>query len=326
MARHTPIEAEQMKDARVTGTAGAHLAAAAGGSIRTHPLPPDGFNPRAASPLELRRHGLPQRPDPAIRPELAARWDEVFSHKLTYITPTFRPMQELLPGIERRGHPRQDVVTVTHPFWSGGVVHATGGETFTWVLGQWNVPDVAPAAEGQGSWYSIAWIGIDGNADLTQIGTLQSVSVDANGTVSKDCYAFYEWFPLSWQAITNFPVSFGDTILGLICLQSPTEAWFSLLNVTSGIHAGFTFTAPAGTVSSENQAEWILERPGINGTSAQLPNFGEIYFDSAMGGHGLDFLADAGTDTAINMVVDGTTMATTTVETPTLIKIAYTGG
>lgn len=59
--------------------------------------------------------------------------------------------------------------------------------------------------------------------------------------------------------------------------------------------------------------------------SAQLPNFGEIYFDSAMGGRGLDFLAEGGTDTAINMVVNGTTVATTTVETPTLIKIAYTG-
>jgi hypothetical protein len=297
-----------------------------GERIRTHPLPPAGFNPRAASPLELRRYGLPQRPDPTIRPELAARWNEIFSRKLTYITPTFRPMQELLPGIERRSRPRQDVMSVTHSFWSGAVVHATGREAFTWVLGQWNVPDVSPAAKGQGSWYSIAWIGIDGNTDVTQVGTVQSVSVDANGNLSKDCYAFWEWWPNSWQGITNFPVSFGDTVLGLICLDSPTEAWFSLLNVTSGIHAGFTFTAPAGTVSLENQAEWILERPGISGTTAQLPNFGEIYFDSAMGGHGLDFLADGGTDTAINMVVNGATVATTTVETPTLIKIAYTGG
>ena len=66
--------------------------------IRTHPLPPAGFNPRTASPLELRRHGLPQRPDPKIRPKLAALWDDIFSRKLTYITPTFRPMGELLPG------------------------------------------------------------------------------------------------------------------------------------------------------------------------------------------------------------------------------------
>jgi hypothetical protein len=302
----------------------------AGGSIRTHPLPPDGFNPRTASPLELRRYGLPQRPDPAIRPELATRWDEIFSRKLTYITPTFGPMQELLPGIERRGRPRQDVVTVTHPYWSGAVVHATAGETFTWVLGQWNVPDVAPPAKGQGSWYSFAWIGIDGNSDVTQIGTIQSVSVDANGNLSKDCYAVYEWWVAGqttpWHAITNFPVSFGDTMLGLICLDTPTEAYFNLLNVTSGILAPFHyFGPPAGIASLENQAEWILEHPGVTGASPQLPNFGEIYFDSAMGGHGLDFLADGGTDTAINMVENGTTVATTTVETPTLIKIAYTG-
>jgi Peptidase A4 family len=302
----------------------------AGGKVRTHPLPPDGFNPHAASPRELRLYGLPQRPDPAIRPQLAARWDEIFSRKLTYITPTFRPMQELLPGIARRGHPRQDLVTVTNNTWSGAVVHATAGETFNWVLGQWNVPDVAPAAEGQGSWYSFAWIGIDGNSDVTQIGTIQSVSVDANGNLSKYCYAVYEWWAAGqnspWQAIMNFPVSFGDTMLGLICLESPTEAYFNLLNVTSGILAPFhSFGAPGGTASLENQAEWVLERPEIKGVNPPLPSFGDIYFDSAMGGHGLDFLADGGTDTAINMVVNGTTVATTTVETPTLIKIAYTG-
>lgn len=297
----------------------------AGGSIRIHRLPPDGFNPRAASPLELRRYGLPQRPDPAIRPQLAARWDEIFSRKLTYITPTFRPMQELLPGIERLGRPRQNLVTVTNPTWSGAVVHAPAGETFTWVFGQWNVPDVAPAAEGQGSWYSFAWIGIDGDTDVTQIGTLQSVSADANGNLSKHCCAVYEWWPNSWQAITNLPVSFGDTMSGLICLDSPTEGFFNMLNMTSGIHTGFAFTAPAGTVSLENQAEWILERPEINGVNPPLPNFGKIYFDSAMGGRGLDFLADGGTDTAINIVENGTTVATTTIETPTLIQIAYTG-
>jgi hypothetical protein len=298
-------------------------------------LPPDGFNPRAASPLELRRYGLPQRPDPAIRPQLASRWDEIFSRKLTYITPAFRPMEELLPGIECRGRPRRNLVTVTNPTWSGAVVHATAGETFTWVLGQWNVPDVAPAAEGQGSWYSMAWIGIDGYLDVTQIGTIQSVSVGppvlhgsrragnsgVYGSVSKDFYAVWEWWPNSFQAITNLPVSFG-----VICMDSPSEAHFNLLNVTSGTLAAWMPIVPPGTTTSmENQAEWVLERPEINGVNPPLPNFGEICFDSAMGGNGLDFLADGGTDTAINMVVNGTTVATTTVETPTLIKIAYTG-
>jgi hypothetical protein len=254
-----------------------------------------------------------------MHPKLAARWDEIFSRKITYITPTFRPLEELLPGVKRRGRPQRDSVTVTNPTWSGAVVHATGSQTFTWVLGQWNVPDLAPAAGGGGQ-YTFAFIGIDGNTDVTQIGTVQSVS-----GASKSCYAVYEWYPNSWSAITNLPVSFGDTMIGLICLDSPTEAFFSLLNATSGIHAGFVFDAPAGTASLENQAEWILERPEVGGVNPPMPNFGEIYFDSAMGGHGLDFLADGGTDTAINMMVNGATVATTTVETPTLIKIAYTG-
>ena len=32
-------------------------------------------------------------------PQLAARWDRAFARKLTYVTPTFQPMEELLPGI-----------------------------------------------------------------------------------------------------------------------------------------------------------------------------------------------------------------------------------
>jgi hypothetical protein len=69
-----------------------------------------------------------------------------------------------------------------------------------------------------------------------------------------------------------------------------------------------------------------MECPGVKNVPQVLPNFGEIYFDSAMGGRGLDFLAEAGTDTVINMVDENNvTVATTTVETPTLLKIAYTG-
>jgi Peptidase A4 family len=292
---------------------------------KPHPLPPKGFDPRAASARELRRYGLPQRPDPAVHPQLAGRWDEIFSRKISYISPTFRPLEELLPGVKRHGRQRPGLVTVTNPTWSGAVVHATDNRTFTWVLGQWNVPDVALAAGGNGAQYTFAFIGIDGNSDVTQIGTVQSVSPATNGSLSKNCYAVYEWFPNTWSAITNLPVNFGDTMIGLICMESPTEAFFSLLNVTSGVHAGFAFDAPAGTASLENQAEWILERPEVSDVNPPMPNFGEIYFDSAMGGHGLNFVADGGSDTAINMVVNGKTVATTTVETPTLIKIAYTG-
>jgi len=76
--------------------------------IRTQTAPPGGFDPGAASALELRRYGLPQRPDPGVRPDLAARWDAVFSRPLRYITPEFTPVPALVPGIERRPRLRPD--------------------------------------------------------------------------------------------------------------------------------------------------------------------------------------------------------------------------
>ena len=85
------------------------------GSTWTHPLPPDGFDPRAASPLELLRYGLPQRPDSAVRPELAAVWDEVFSRKLRYIAPVFQPVQDLVPGISRPDRPARTRTAPTAP-------------------------------------------------------------------------------------------------------------------------------------------------------------------------------------------------------------------
>jgi Peptidase A4 family len=294
-------------------------------SVKTYPLPPENFDPRTAQPRELRRYGLPQRPDAAIRPELAARWDKIFSRKLTYITPSFQPIEELLPGIKPRGPLGPKLVTVTHPYWSGCVVHASATQTFNWVEGEWAVPDVQPPVSGQGKWYSFAWIGIDGTADVTQIGTVQYVATDGSGKVSKSCYAVYEWWPNNWTVINNFPVNFGDTMTGVICLESTTDAYVNLVNLTTGLRTGFDITPPSGTVSAENQIEWVFEHPGVSGGSSQLPKFGEIYFDSANGGNGLNYVVDAGTDTVINMVQNNVTVATTAVETPTLIKITYTG-
>ena len=74
-------------------------------------------------------------------------------------------------------------------------------------------------------------------------------------------------------------------------------------------------------------SDLILERPELSTGQAQLPDFSEIYFNSAYAGRGLDFVAEGGAaDTVLNMVENGTTVATTTIETPTLFKIDYTGG
>src|SRR3954454_867264 len=293
--------------------------------VRTHPLPPDGFDPRTATPEQLRRHGLPQRHDPAVRPELADRWDGVFSRRLTYLMPELRPLHEVLPAFRpsQLRAPVPPAVRVTNGIWSRAVVHsANASQTFGWVTGTWTVPDVAHAGSGSETDWLLAWIGIDGINDVTQIGTVQSVSSGG----AKQCYAIQEWWPTPWQVITNLPVAFGDTVTGLICMTSATEAWFTLINLTSGHAVAYVvLDAPAGTTSEFNQAEWVVERPEVGGTNHRMPRFGDVFFDEAYAGRGLDFLADAGSDTIIDMVTDGVTVATTTVETPRLIKVAYTG-
>src|ERR1700722_11492322 len=182
------------------------------GSTRARPVPPRGFDPRAASPLELRRYGLPPRPDPAVRPELAAVWDKVFSRELSYITPVFQPVQELVPGITRADRPRPDA-NGTNATWSGTVTHAPTGEAFEWVFGQWNGSDLEPGGEGPGSCFAATWIGIDGVTDVTQIGTMQVASRASKGRPTMSCFAWHEWWsafaPSPWVAISNFPLSFG---------------------------------------------------------------------------------------------------------------------
>src|ERR1700722_2593970 len=48
-----------------------------GTRLRICPPPPEGFDPFAASRVDLARHGLPLRPDPQAQPDLAALWDRL---------------------------------------------------------------------------------------------------------------------------------------------------------------------------------------------------------------------------------------------------------
>jgi hypothetical protein len=256
-------------------------------------------------------------------PQLAARWDRAFARKLTYVTPTFQPMEELLPGIGTLD--RQLDANANNSIWSGSVVTTTTTDKFKSIAGEWNVADVAPPSSGAGTWWSVSWIGIDGYGgnDVCQIGTVQAVTQAAGGGLSKSVYAWTEWFPRSWVAIPSFEVSFGDSLSALLCIQSPTEASFNMMNMTTGVHTGFAFTAPPGTTLAGNTAEWIVERPGINGSTSQLADFGEVYFDGASASTSANHAVDAGSGTLLNMVENGATVTTATDENATLIKVTY---
>jgi len=291
-------------------------------NIRLHPLPPKGFDARKATPATLKTFGIPQRPDPKLFPKLTERWDKIFSKEIEFITPEFKPMEELIPGIKRTHGPIKEVANSNTSIWSGSVVQTPASDPFKSISGLFNVADVASPNGAAGSLYMVSWIGIDGYGgnDVCQIGTVQSITTAGNGSVSKNVYAWTEWFPASWVGISNFQVNFGDSISALLCINSPTQAGFNMFNETTLQHTGFTFNAPAGTTLTGNTAEWIVERPGIGGGTASLPSYGDVYFDGIASTKS-NKAFDAGNGLLLNMVEGTTTVSVATSENATLVRV-----
>jgi hypothetical protein len=251
--------------------------------IRTYEPAPADFEPLTAPDHLLLHHGFPARPDPETSPELRKRWERAFSRKLTYVVPTFLEMIGKTHGPRCKS---ETDAAGTSGNWSGSVVFVpNAGDSFKWIEGRWTVPNPYPSTS-DGNWdYASEWIGIDGDrsGDVFQAGTETTV-LYVGGTTLRDCYAWWEWVPAYEMRIPNFPVAPGDVMWCLLCVNSPTEGTIFLRNVSGGHSTWFTVTAPPETSLVGNSAEWIVERPTVNGSLSRLADYGLVYFDE---GHAL---------------------------------------
>lgn len=138
------------------------------------------------------------------------------------------------------------------------------------VSGSWTVPSVTSTGSQS---YSSIWIGIGGEFDQTliQVGTEQD-SVNGSATY----YAWYEMLPNTAVLIPSFEVSPADQIQASIALSSlSSNTWsISIKDLTSGGNFQSTFTY----ASKQLSAEWIVERPELNGALTELANFGSATF------------------------------------------------
>ena len=300
--------------------------------IRTYEPPPAGFNPLTASPSSLRYHGFPTRPDARKEPKLRQLWDKMLSRPRTWITPTFREVPgkshgpALRPGRSRaRVSASRGIANATSSNWSGSVAFPSARRTFGWVAGQWTVPN--PHAPGFGSYYASEWVGIDGwgSPDVLQAGT-ETEKVDLGIFSFTQVYTWWEWFPAGEVAITNLPVSAGDIMYCLICVNSTTTATVYFTNQSSGVSTSFSITAPRGTTLVGNSAEWIVERPTINGSVASLSDTKVVYFDEGIAGlSGTPFtIIDLGSGMAVTMVGNNNaSLSVPTLETSQLMKVDW---
>jgi hypothetical protein len=296
--------------------------------VRLFSAPPDGFDALRADDRALIAFGYPPRPDQHKDPKLYAQWRRRVSRRSTRVEPVFvrnpgivhGPMRGPSAGPEPLRAAAARSANATSTNWSGSAVFATAGDSIGWIEGEWTVPDPSDPHGGQSSYYSSAWVGIDGwgSPDVLQAGTASSL---VNG--SKHVYAWWEWFPDFEVAISNFPVSAGDTMYCLICATSPTAATIYLTNDSTDQHTSFSITAPSGTSLQGNVGEWIVETPSVGGQPTTLPDYGVVYFDDGFA-HQKAGLLDAFTGTPITLVnASNAGLSTPTLEKSELVKVTY---
>jgi Peptidase A4 family len=295
-----------------------------GAKIATFDPPPTNFNPLIASADDLARYGFPQRPSD---PQLLARFQNHYTRiqgRYHFIQPTFRvdptKTTHTQPGSKTAGTEKSDN-------WSGGVVYAPAGQSFSWLQGEWVVPDVYPPTPGK--WhYCASWIGLDGDggsSDVCQAGMICS-AYQTGGTIQRNIYPWHEWYPQSWVEITNLAISPGDMISMLICTPSgagSTSATIFFCNVTSGASTAYTITAPSGTKLAGNSAEWITETPMVNGQLATMPDYGEIFFSICEAHLTNGSVVNGGTGNNVNLERNDKTQSSGTLITPTIIQCKY---
>jgi hypothetical protein len=274
-----------------------------GVTVHTFPVPPLSFDPAKADKRELARYGLPSYPFKF--PDLAKKWEARLRRPYHIVPPIFRLMDYKRHNLLKLkdGHAPE-----TSTNWSGGIVFPPSGDSMKWVEGTWTMPNASPPPGAQdGIWYSAStWIGLDGDdgsGDVLQAGCDADVIV-SGGVVQHQFNPWWEWYPAGTYWISSIPVSPGDELNCLICVQlgSTTGAAIWLGNNTTGVGTWFSATAPTGTMLQGNVAEWIVEALEIDSNVPELAQYSPVDFRECNGGTVGGKSVQVGSGNTINMV------------------------
>jgi hypothetical protein len=155
--------------------------------------------------------------------------------------------------------------------WSGYIV-ASGiqnrSRVVSSVSASWAVPEIKPS---ENNTFSSVWVGIGGYEEdtLIQTGTAHEC---INGKFVY--YAWYELVPDHLVHIPNIQVQAGDAVTASINLiNENTNTWsIEIADITRSERFKRTFVYNSSRLS----AEWVVERPKVNGTISTLADFGNV--------------------------------------------------
>jgi hypothetical protein len=231
-------------------------------SWRLSPAPPQGFAPLAATAKELKKHGLPQRPDARDQPHLAALWDMCARryHGFEHLSPNIKPSEHGMTALPASLSPLENC---------GYSLSSTSSQPFVALFIHWTVPHLiyTPAALNENHFHTFVEIGFlaDVHVEMT-VDTAQQVTsiVTVNGS-----------------PVTNLPVTPGDAMSAVMCVNTQpggTTVFIGVANETRGqtinLSAG-TVNLPALSIDAGVTLDLVQNNPTLNA----LPRFGVVYFD-----------------------------------------------
>lgn len=253
--------------------------------------PPAWLNPLTATDGDLAMYGYPPRPNPEMQSARFQSWQKAMAQSKHFVLPNLSITNKVhgpTHTVQARSptQPPADSGT-TNAFessnWSAVVV-PSGASSFSTnsfhsVAAEYVVPVASqgPGVCNAGTDYSSSWVGIDGSGspDVLQAGTESDASCGL-----QSYYAWYEWYPQSEVQIGGFAVSPGDDIWIEVWNTSPTQGYAYIVNESTGQALNLSFVAPSGTQLVGNTAEWVVERPTINGSYATLAVYASDYFSN----------------------------------------------
>jgi hypothetical protein len=225
---------------------------------------PSGFDPVAASDADLDRYGYPPRPDSSASPDAYAEWVQAVRSVRIHVAPSGVVRTDRVQGNTTSGN------------WSGIVAKGGGGQ-YTKAIGKWVVPTVFTDGDHSPA-YSSLWVGIDGytSGDIVQDGSESDAAV-VLGFLITTYYVWIEYYPDQGSTeLGNFDVNPGDQMYmtAKTCRNTHHQLMgcFYLVDQTLG-EATKAYERPPNAKFTGNTAEWILERPTVNGSLYDLPDY-----------------------------------------------------
>lgn len=243
------------------------------GKQNVFPVPPQGFSPLNATDAQLQEYGFPARP---TVPQKLKQWQEDMSHwKYTPVpkvelTSIYNEPNSTAPAPSASTASAAGATKNTQYSynWSGYNASSTYNE---WVAVQGNFTQPTQGATACSGAKESAWAGIGGinSGGLIQAGT----ELNNNSP-----YAWYEYLgknggSVSEIKLSSITVHTGDNIHVYVDYQASTgKSTFYVADNTTGTSQSVTVQLGSNYYDGTT-AEWIDERPTVNGSYAPLANY-----------------------------------------------------